>query len=93
MQELKKTMVGAFFCIEIFVFIFLHTFGTHGIQALQYLVQESDALREKNAQIRKDIEQLEYVCENHEYALFYKEKIARERLQMAHQDDVVYYVD
>jgi len=93
MKELKKTFFYTFFCVEMIFFLFFYAFGTHGIQALQCLVQENDVLRSANSQTKAEIKELEHACESWEHSSFYKEKIARERLQMARQGDVIYYLD
>ena len=93
MIKSKQTLLYIFFCIEMVMFVFFYSFGTYGLQVLHYLAQENDVLRNKNNQIKKEIQQLEQECEEWEHSSFYKEKIARERLQMARQDDVIYYLD
>lgn len=94
MKELEKTLFYLFFSIEIVLFIFFYIFGTHGVQALQHLKQENETLYYENEKIKKEILCLESLCNvDKEYLLFYKEKIARERLQMARPDDIIYYLD
>lgn len=93
MKELKKTILYAFFCIEMAMFLFFYAFGTHGIYVLQQVSHENDILRREIEHMQDEIQRLEDDCGAWKHSAFYKEKIARERLQMARTDDIIYYID
>jgi len=93
MKEFKKTFCYTFFCIEIGMFVFFYVFGMHGIQVLRHITQENNAIQCEIQDIKREIQQLEGECYAWECSSFCKEKIARERLQMARRDDIIYYLD
>lgn len=93
MKELQRTVFYIFFSLEIVLFVFFYIFGTHGIRALHYLQEENTLLRDENESFKAEILKLEYICGTDVSSSFYKEKIARERLQMARPGDIIYYLD
>lgn len=93
MKELQRAVFYIFFSLEIVLFIFFYIFGTHGTRALYYLQEKNVVLRNENESIKAEILKLEYICGTDACSSFYKEKIARERLQMARSDDIIYYLD
>lgn len=91
MKTLKKTLISLFFCCELLIFIFLYAFGTHGLQAIYSLRLENEKAYSENNKLKEKIKEKERACSMFQVP-FYKEKIAREQLQMAHKDDIVYIV-
>jgi len=92
MKALKKMALRIFFVVEIVVFIFVYVFGPQGMQALRH-VQQENAVIEKNIHaLRTEIQELEDTIIAWQTYPFYKEKIAREQLQMARKSDQVYYL-
>ena len=74
--------------IFVLVFIFVH----HGVGTIF-------ALKRANTQLQKNIDvlkiknkQLESEIAGWERCPFYKEQMAREQLQLAYLDDIIYYV-
>lgn len=91
-KEIKKIFLRVFFGIEIVVMLFLYLFGSQGLPAFlrvrhenSMLVHEIDVLEHEI----KDLETTIYAFNTHS---FFKEKIAREQLQMARQDDHLFYI-
>jgi cell division protein FtsB len=92
MKTVKQTALRIFFAVEIVVFACVYVFGPQGMQVLQHMQQENIDL-EKNIQVlRVEIKELEDTVIAWKIYPFYKEKIAREQLQMARKSDQVYYL-
>lgn len=88
----KQKLLRIFFALEITVFVLLYIFGSQGLQATRALVQECSAIERTIAQVRTEIKALKaeiVVCESD---TLYKERIAREQLQMARAGDTVYFI-
>jgi len=92
MKTFKRTMLRVFFALEVVIFIGVYLFGPRGIQAMSILESEGQAISQKIVVLNDLIDE-----KKEEIALwksddFYKEKIAREKLQMARSSDQVFYV-
>ena len=92
MKEFKRSALRVFFCIEILVFVGIYFFGVHGIQALMRLQEENVCLEREIVALKAGVAELESDIHVWNSQPFYKEKIAREQLQMARSGDTVYYV-
>ncbi len=93
MKKLKQIILRAFFAGEITLFFGMYFFGSHGVSSLAQLKNENKQLSEAVACARDENRKLELQIVLWQTNDFYKEKKAREQLQMAHTDDVVYYLD
>ena len=91
-KEFKRGALRVFFCIEIIIFFSAYLFGINGIQALMRLQEENLQLETELASMHEGVQELENEIYAWNSQPFYKEKIAREHLQMACTDDTVYYV-
>jgi len=89
---LKKRALRLFFAAEIIVFVSFYFFGPHGIQHLMMMQAEQKKLDEQIIYARNDIEQLDTQLAQFKKTPFFKEKVAREQLQMACEGDEIYYV-
>jgi cell division protein FtsB len=92
MVRAKKLFMRLLLVVEMAIFGYLYFFGTNGIKALQKQKMVVVDLHNNITQLRTDIDQLEkeiYVWETND---FYKEKIAREQLQMARKGDELFYI-
>ena len=92
MKELKKKLFRVFFCAEVLVFVLLYWFGTQGMQTLRQLRYGNKLLAQQVAEAEQELVTLEEYIVHCEQNNFYKEKIAREQLQMARADETIYYV-
>lgn len=89
-MEVKKIVLRVFFVSEIAVFLFFYFLGAQGLSQLH-------AYKQQNVFLQKDIESLEKevsdlrgsIAEWQEHP-FYKEKFAREELQMAYAHEELY---
>lgn len=92
MKTVKRTLLRLFFGLEVCVFVGVYLFGPSGLQTIVRLKHE-------NRQLDQEIEQLQARVAVAEQKLavwqsddFYKEKIAREQLQMARKGDEIFYL-
>lgn len=91
-REIKKKILRTCFALEIVVFATVYVLGSQGVWHWHRLQRDIDTIDADIMALRADVAGLEKtILAWHEHS-FYKEKIAREQLQMAHADDMVYYV-
>lgn len=91
-MHIKKILVRFILCIEMCVFGYMYLYGKNGLQILQGQKKTLLVLEGEVAQLQKEISLLEndiYVWQTND---FYKEKIAREQLQMARKGDKLFYI-
>lgn len=91
-KAIKQTALRMVFVLEIALFTVLYFFGAHGIQALVQLRHKNSAFEVTIADLEKEVDGLEVRLSEWDADPFYKEKVAREQLQMARKGDMVYYV-
>lgn len=92
MMPIKRMLLRFFLVFEVFLFGYIYLFGKNGLQELQVLRSEAMQLDQEVQQLAKEIEGLEAKIVAWEENDFYKEKIAREQLQMARKNDEIYYI-
>lgn len=90
-NKIKKIILRIFLISEIFIFGYFHIYGTHGWKVLQLYKKQNDDLLQKIHYFEKEISKLEDQLYDWETNSFYKEKIAREQLQMARDNEEIYY--
>ena len=93
MKIYKRTILRLFFAVEIVIFVSVYLFGGNGLQYLTRLKSENNSLYFEIVSLKKDITELEKQIEDWQSNDFYKEKYARERLQMAKKGEMIYFVD
>lgn len=89
----KKRLLRIFFGLEIIMFCYVYFFGAQGWQYIQKLKVENKDKKQEIVLMQKKLHKLELKIARWESHPFYKEKLARERLQMARKDEQIYYVD
>ena len=92
MKIYKKTIFRMFFVIEIFIFVGVYLFGGNGLQYLACLKKENYKLYDQVVALKHEIVKLEKDIVDWNSNDFYKEKIAREKLQMARKGDQIYFL-
>ena len=88
----KRHMLRIFFMFEIFIFVAIYFFSAQGLRVLQGMQKENEHVYEEVAYLKNEIAILEQEVAEWESNSFYKEKIAREELQMAKKGDEVYFL-
>ena len=91
-RQFKKHFLRFFLGIEIIVFGLTYFWGANGIRALINMNNKNLVLQNKVAGIATEITELEGKIEQWHIHPFYREQIAREKLQMARKDDNVYFI-
>ena len=89
----KRYIFRVLFVAEIIGFLCMHMFGPQGIQVFQKLADENAVIERSIQRVRLEIAQLNKQITACKSDSFYKERIAREQLQMARKDDLIYYFD
>jgi cell division protein FtsB len=92
MVRLKKIFMRVLLLLEMVAFGHIYFFGNNGIKTLQHQRNGVAELQKNVAMLNDEINQLEkeiYVWQTDD---FYKEKIAREQLQMARKGDELFYI-
>lgn len=85
-------LVRFFFIVEILLFAGLYFLSPHGYTMINELKKENQLLEEKITTQQQEIEKLSEKIHTWNTSTLKKEKIAREELQMAHKDDIVYFL-
>ena len=84
--------VRLLFPVECFVFSMIYFFGSHGLQEVVRRKQEVETLRVSVEKIAADVIILTQDLDKWHNKPYYKEKIAREQLQMARKDELIYFI-
>jgi len=92
MKNIKKICMRTFFGLEMILFGGIYLFGPHGMRALMSIEQEKEVLVQEIAGLQADVNGLEQSIVLWDAHPLYKEKIAREQLQMACKNDEIYYI-
>lgn len=88
----KKSIVRVFFGIEVILFIWMYVASSGGLPTVWAMQKENQQLAQSVCALQEEVEKLEQERQKWESIPFYKEKLAREQLQMARPDDEVYFV-
>ena len=92
-SPLKRSLFRFFFGIESLLFIWTYLFGMQGIHVIITTQRENERTSKEISSIRQDIIELEHTITQWKNNQFFKEKYAREHLQMARAKDLVYFVE
>lgn len=92
MMQIKKMMLRLFLMAEIVVLSYVYVFGKSGLYALEKSRDEIKKVEQEIVQVKNEIAQLESRVSEWETDDFYKEKFAREQLQMACRDEEIFYI-
>jgi cell division protein FtsB len=74
------------------LFAYIYLFGPHGMRVLMDIEQEDAQLNSEITQVQMRVNTLQTTITQWNIHPFYKEKIAREQLQMARKNDEIYYI-
>ncbi len=89
----KKIVLRVFFIGEIVFFVIMYVVSPEGLTSVQNKKLENKQLAFQVETLTQEIKKLENEAKEWERNPFYREKIAREQLQMARPTDEVYYVN
>jgi len=82
-----------FFVVEVMVFVGVYLFGGNGVQYLRRLKHENQLLKNEIVQLESEVKLIEQQIVAWKADDFYKEKVAREKLQMAKKSDEIYFIE
>lgn len=91
-MHIKQLMMRILLVVGIIIFIYICIFGVHGLLKLRILEKENKQMVEMITKHEHEINTLKDLVVLWQDSSFLKEKEAREKLHMAHKDDIVYYI-
>ena len=89
-MKLRTIIIGGLLVVEAVIFGAVYLFGKSGIKELQRSRRENEALSREVESLRSEIASLQKQQQSFTDDSFYKEKIARERLQMSRPNEQIY---
>ena len=92
MKSMKQYVLPLLFAVEIVSFAGSYLWGSHGRPLLQTLKHENNELAVTVAAMEAEIAQLQKHATAWQSNTLYKERVAREKLHMAKEGEVVYYL-
>ena len=93
MHTVKQFIARGLFAVEIGALTLLYLYGSHGLESIYKLERENMALKKEVLRVAHEIDALEQEIAAWNHNDFFKEKVAREQLQMAYKGDEVYYTN
>ncbi len=84
-------MLRIFLVAEVVVFGWCYYQGARGVQAVQLLRKENEEIAQKIALLQEEVQDVDRQIVSWKTDPFFKEKIAREQLHMAHAGDEIYF--
>lgn len=91
--DVKRICSRVLFAVELFIFSWMYMFGVHGFNQLVHLKSEMKEVAQEVAQKEQEVCKLEKAIIAWNVHSFCKEKMAREQLQMARKDELIYLVN
>ena len=91
-MHIKQLMIRICLIISIIIFIYICVFGTHGLLKLRRLEEENAHIKQLVSKHENELNSLKEQLLLWQDSSFLKEKEARQKLHMAHKDDIVYYI-
>lgn len=88
---IKEKFYTLLLLFEIVLLVYVYSFGKDGISVLQSIYAQQEVMIQKNKKIVAQSERLEEKIAQWHETDFFIEKVAREQLNMAHKDDIIYY--
>lgn len=93
MKELKRKALRIFLCAEIAVVVLYYLLGSFGLHALKSASANNHQLLEDLKSLETEIASLSCELDERKDNPFYKEMIARKELQMAYENETIYFID
>ncbi|MBA3954517.1 septum formation initiator family protein [Candidatus Dependentiae bacterium] len=92
MKKIKRRIVRIAFVAEIMLVSFYYFFGSHGLQALRALSSSNKELLSAIEILEQETNALKHELAEWKTDTFYKEKQAREKLQLAYANEDIYFL-
>ena len=92
-MKFGKKNIGRFaFVIELALFTGYYLIGANGIVALVSMSKEIKSAQHEVSMLKDEVQHLQNHIALQKKHPFFKEKIAREQLQMAHENEEIYVI-
>ena len=91
-KNIKKLFLRALLFFEIVIFGFTYLFGSNGLYYLKDLDRENSLLYNEVVNLKNEISIIENQINDWMVDPFYKEQLAREKLQLARENEKIYYI-
>lgn len=88
----KKIVVQLVLSVELFTWSIWYYYGQKGVGAISEMKHNNVLCENRLKELKAKIAAYEYEIDQWNLSTFYKEKIAREQLQMARHNDVIFYL-
>lgn len=89
---IKKNVARTFVCFELIIWSVFYYYGDQGMKQIQQMKVTNAHVQTQVVALQSDIAACQHELHQWNTFAFYKEKIARERLQMARSTDMVFYL-
>lgn len=91
-KHIKSLVVRGFLGLEIIAFAAIYWYGAHGVQTLSQLRLQAHELETNVKLLQQKADSIEHELAAWNTHSFYKEKVAREQLQLAREGDIIFYM-
>jgi hypothetical protein len=92
MKSNTYAMLKSILFIEMGIILYLHIYGKNGLSLLYEQKIVLNHIKKEISELQREIQLLEVARDEWSSHAFYKEKIARENLQMARKNDKIFYI-
>lgn len=92
MVQIKRALMRLFLVLEMVAFGYVYIAGKNGIQSLSEHKNVVVDMKKHIERLNEEVTSLEHEIHIWQTDDFYKEKIAREQLQMARKGDELFYI-
>jgi cell division protein FtsB len=92
MKKILRHLILYGMGLEIFIFSWAYISGPQGMTVIKQMEQKNKKSAEKIAMLKDELSQLTDEITAWQKNPFYKEKMAREQLQLARPDEHIYFV-
>ncbi|PKN03466.1 hypothetical protein CVU75_02115 [Candidatus Dependentiae bacterium HGW-Dependentiae-1] len=89
-RQKKQLIMRIGFTAEVLVFCWVYFVGPQGMRTVWHMRWENEQAQRSVEELKGQVGELETEIDRWQQSTFYKEKIAREQLQMARPGDLVY---
>ncbi len=90
--DIKRLISRGLFGCELIIIVWVYLFGAHGFNHLVHLRNECDQMKQCKQEKQQEVDTLNEQIIAWNVHSFYKEKMAREQLQMARKGELIYYL-
>ena len=90
MKDFKKIFARSALVFEFLLFFYFYLFGSYGLKSIKIYQNDIKILQDKILNIEIDIKNIKDQLDDLNNFPYYKEKVARDELQMALKTDEIY---